>query len=169
MDCRLLSPLISRRCPAEALAKADHSGISLFETAGVMVIIVLILSAVIPANIQRVRNAKYQKTVEEMQTIAQASVDYDISQGACPDLISQLSPAYIPQSLLLSPFRTDYQLNCSGNMVSISNLIPAGLARGDPEGPLFEIIPEGDQDQIVITKTVPKIMTGRLMYDKKYF
>ena len=75
----------------------NKKGVSMLEVAASMVIIVYILSMIIPNNIQCIHNAQFQKTVAEMKAIAQASIDFYISQGACPTGINQLAPTYMPQ------------------------------------------------------------------------
>lgn len=140
----------------------------MLEVAATMVIIVFILSMTIPNNVQRIQNAQFKKTVVEMKAIAQASIDFYISQGVCPTGISQLVPVYMPQAVTSSPFGSSYQLSCGTNMVSVSDLIPTGLAQKNPEGPLFEATTIGSKDSIMITQRKPYSFIGRLLYDKKH-
>jgi Tfp pilus assembly protein PilE len=146
----------------------NKKGLTLLETAATMLVIVFILSMVIPNNVQRIQNSKFQKTVAEMKTIAEAAIDYYISQNSCPMGIGTLAPTYLQQAVVSSPFLSSYQLSCMGNMVSVSNLIPAGLVQKNPEGSLLQVIPTGMKDNIIITKLIPNSFTGRLNYDKKY-
>ena len=45
-----------------------------------------------------------KRTVNELTAIAQASVDYYISQGLWPAGISQLAPQFMAQAVTSSPF-----------------------------------------------------------------
>lgn len=140
----------------------------MLEVAVTVVIIGCILTVVMTNNIERIRQAQFQKTVTEMTTIARASIDYYLSQGVCPTDIGQLSPVFIPQPVTSSSFGSDYQINCTVNTVSVSDLIPSGLAQKNPEGPLLQVSAAGGQDNITITQIMPNAFTGRLLYDKKY-
>ena len=53
-------------------------------------------------------------------------------------------------------------------MVSVSDLIPTGLAQKNPEGSLLEVATSGAQDNIMITQRIPNVFTSRMLYDKKY-
>jgi type II secretory pathway pseudopilin PulG len=146
----------------------NQKGMTMLETTAAMVVIVLILTMIIPNNVQRIQIARFQKTVVEMKAITDASIDYYVSQGNCPPGIEQLSPVYLQQATYSSPFLSNYLLSCTGIMVSVSNLIPGGLAQKNPEGPLLEVTSAGSQDIIKITKLIPHSWIGRLEYDKKY-
>ena len=143
----------------------------MLEVTVILFIVGVILSMVIPNCIGRINRAKYEKTVNELTAIAQASVDYYISQGAWPTEISQLVPQFMPQAVTFSPFGTMYQINTVNvpyNMATISVLVPAGIAQKNPEGQLLEINNEGPQDQIEISKTVQNEFTSRLNYQLNY-
>ena len=131
-------------------------------------VVIIILAMVIPNYVNRVRNAKYQKTVNELTVIAQSSVNYFLSQGSWPTTINQLSPQFIPNAVTVSPFGTNYQTSVVNNVVTISVLIPSGIALNNPQGPLLVISHQGIQDQISISQTVKNELTSRLNFDLKY-
>ena len=123
---------------------------------------------VIPNYINRINNAKYQKTVNELTAIAQASVDYYVSEGSWPTGISQLAPQFMPTAVTSSPFKTSYQIICVNNIVTVSVLIPTGIAQKSPLGQLLVLNNQGAQDQLEISQTVPNELTSRLSYQLKY-
>lgn len=140
----------------------------MLEVSAILFTIAVIFSMVIPNYIGRINNAKYEKTVNELTSIAQASVNYYVSNGAWPVVISQLSPQFLTYAVVSSPFGTNYQITCINNMVTASVLIPSGIAQKNPGGQLWEIKTQGSQDQIKISKTVENDFTSRLNYDLKY-
>ena len=146
----------------------NKQGITLLEVVATMVIVGFLLSIIIPFNVTRIKNAQYQKTVAEMKTIAQAAIDYYISQGSCPTTTDQLAPTYTPKAVTSSPFGTAYQISCANNLVSVTNQITAGLVQKNPGGSLLEVTTAGGFDTIKITQRIPNELTGRLLYDKKY-
>lgn len=134
----------------------------------ILLIIVLMLSMVVPNYVGRINNANYEKTVNELTAIAQASIDYFILEESWPIEINQLAPEFMPYAVTSSPFGTNYQITCVNNMVTVSVLIPAGIAQKNPQGQLLVINNQGSQDQIGISKTVQNEFTSRLNYDLKY-
>ena len=85
-----------------------NKGSSLLEVTGVVVIMTCILSMIIANSIGRIQMAKLQKTSNEMQSIAQAVIDYLNTQGSCPVNINQLAPNYMPHAVTSSAFGTNY-------------------------------------------------------------
>ena len=140
----------------------------MLEVTAVFFIVGVILCMVIPNYINRINNAKYQRTVNELTAIAQASVDYYISEGSWPTGISQLAPQFMPNAVTSSPFGTNYQMSCVNNVVTASVLVPAGIAQKNPWGRLLMVNNQGAWDQIEISQTVGNEITSRLSYDLKY-
>lgn len=146
----------------------------MLEVTVVVIIMGVILSMLIPNCISRINQAKYEKTVSELTTIAQASVDYFNFTGSWPDSgswASELYPKFIPDggnpanAVTSSPFGTAYNIYCINNMVKAYVLIPSGIAQKNPlEGQLWAIHNQGIQDEIEITQTVPSGSTARLNY-----
>jgi len=140
----------------------------MLEVTAVVTIIACILSIVITVNMGRLQSANLIRTTIEMQSIIQATIDYSNNQGSCPISINQLAPTYMPLAVTSSVFKTYYQLSCTSNMVSVSDLIPTGIVKSNPIGSLFQITTIGKQDNISITSTVPFHFSAKLLYDKKY-
>ena len=148
----------------------------MLEILAVIVIISVFLSMLIPNYIYRINQAKYEKTINELTSIAQASIDYFNLNGSWPDSsswVSQLIPKYLPNGgvnrlVLKSPFGTFYQAPMGiNNMVTASVLIPTGIAQKNPEGPLLilNIKNQGNQDLVEITQTIDNQFTARLSYN----
>jgi len=146
----------------------NKKGSSILEVTAVLFVVGVILSMVISNYVNKIQNANYQRTVNELTAIAQASVDYYISEGSWPTGISQLVPQFMAQAVTSSPFGTNYQMSCVNNVVTASVLVPAGIAQKNPLGQLLVINNQGVQDQIEISKTVQNEFTSRLNYDLKY-
>lgn len=146
----------------------------MLEVTVVVIIVGVILSMLIPDSISRINQAKYEKTVSELTTIAQASVDYFNFTGSWPDSgswPSELYPKFIPDggnpanAVTSSPFGTAYNISWINNIVTVSVLIPTGIAQNNPlEGQLWTKTNQGSQDLIQITQTVPSGSTARLNY-----
>lgn len=143
----------------------NKTGTNLLEVTAVLLIIGVILSMLVANFVNRINIAKYEKTVNELTAIAQASIDYFNMMGSCPPGISQLAPEFMPHSVTSSPFGTTYlPPSCSNSMVTVSVLIPSGIAPESPQGQLGEIIHQGKQDQIEISQLVQNEFTSRLGY-----
>lgn len=140
----------------------------MLEATVIVFIVGVIFSLVIPNTINRINNANYEKTVNELTAIAQSCVDFFLSQGSWPTQVSQLAPTFMPYAVVSSPFGTNYQINCVNDMARAFVLIPAGIAQKNPQGPLLVIKNQGAQDQIEISQTVKNEFTSRLNYDLKY-
>jgi len=133
----------------------------------VLFIIAGMFSIILPNNVARLKNANYEKTISELTALSQASIDYFILKGSWPSSIAQLSPQFMPYALITSPFGTNYQIICFDNLVTVSVLIPAGIAKKNPQGQLLVINNQGAKDQIEISKTVQNDISSRLTYDLK--
>lgn len=143
----------------------NKAGTTLLEVTAVLLIIGVILSMVVPNYVYRINTAKYEKTVNELTAIAQASIDYFNMMGSCPPGTSQLAPEFMPNAVTSSPFGTTYlPPACSNNMVTVSVLIPSGIAPKSPQGQLGVIIHQGKQDQIEISQIVQNEVASRLSY-----
>jgi general secretion pathway protein G len=150
-------------------------GFTLLEVTVIVFIVGVLLSMVMPSYISRINQAKYEKTVSELSTIAKASVDYFNLEGTWPDptkWASQLYPQFIPDggksinAVTSSPFGTSYNISYVNNIATAYVLIPSGIAQKNEESPLLEIIPQstGNQDLIRVTHSIKNESTGRLNY-----
>lgn len=148
-----------------------NKGFSLMEvTVGLAVIGVILLIAV-PSFSIRVKNAKYQATVKEMSTIALAAIDYYLSTAPIntwPTSVDQIQQPYIAQPVTSNPFGNGYQLSTVGELVTVSSLVPQGLAQYSNVGTMLSVTPSGGQDLVSISQRIPNEITGRLSYEKKY-
>jgi prepilin-type N-terminal cleavage/methylation domain-containing protein len=144
------------------------NGLSMLEVTVALAIVSIFLSMIIANGKIRVDRANLEKTVKEMMTIAQASLDYDNSQGNWPALPSNLAPTYMNTAVNSSPFGGNYIINGRNNTVTISTTVPSGLAKNYYQGTLLEILPGVGQDTIEITQQMPNQFSGRLEYEKEY-
>jgi len=151
-------------------------GISILEAITVLVILGLILSSVIPICIDRVNRAKYEKMINEMTSIAQASIDFYNSQypNTWPTDINQLAPKYMNYAVNSNPWGNGYTLNEPNNgnsgLVQVSSVIPSGVVENNPQGPMVMVNAlSGTSDETVsIAQSVTNEGIGRLQYEKKY-
>lgn len=146
----------------------SNRGFTIFELTTTLLIMVSIFLIVIPSYETRLKNAEYEKTIKELSAIAQASIDYFNLGGTWPAKISQLTPKFIPQAIISSPFGTNYQISTTNNLITVSILIPAGIAQKNSLGQLLVINNQGTQDQIEISKTIQNEFTSRLTYDLRH-
>jgi competence protein ComGC len=146
----------------------DKKGALVLEVITVLLIMGAVFAIAIPNTIGRRNTANYMKTVSELNTLAEACVNYYVFEGAWPTTIVQLAPQFIPHAVTVSPFGTNYQISGTNNMATASVLVPAGIAPKNPLGGLAVIMHQGAQDQIQITRTVRNEFTSRLNYDLKY-
>ena len=147
-----------------------RDGLSILEVMTILVILGILLSAVIPGWVDRINKAKYEKTISEMTSIAQASIDFYSSQypNVWPISINQLVPQYLYQAVSSSPWGGNYALNFQNNLIVVSTTIPTGIARNNPEGPMLNVTAGMNGDQINISQSVPNEGIGRVQYEKKY-
>ena len=73
----------------------------------------------------------------------------------------------MPNAVAFSPFGTAYQITGVNDAVTVSVLIPAGIAQHHPQGSLVIINNQGAQDQVAISEIVHNDFTARLNYDIK--
>ena len=150
----------------------SHKGTSILEAVAVLIILGVLLSCLVPNYVDRINRAKYEKMINEMTSIAQASIDYYKSQypNAWPLDIGHLAPKYMYNTVLLNPWGNSYSLsepnNGQSGLIIISTIIPPGIAQKNPEGAL--LITSSSGDQVSIAQSVANEGIGRLQYEKKY-
>ena len=99
----------------------NKKGNSILEVTAVLFVVGVVLSMVIFNYVYRIQNANYQRTVNELTTIAQASVDYYISGGSWPTRNKiNWPPQFMTRAVTSSPFGTNYQISCVNNVVTAS-------------------------------------------------
>ena len=150
----------------------NKKGVSILEVSVVVVIVCMLISSVIANGKPRVDKANIEKTVNEMMSIAQASLDYYNSQSYWPVVPSDLAPTYMNGAVTSSPYGGKYiikgQTNDQNNSVTVSTTVPLGLVQNYYQGTLLEISPGVSQDTIRITQQLPNKFSGRLEYEKIY-
>ena len=136
----------------------------------VLVILGMLLSFVIPNSVDRINRAKYERMINEMTSIAQASIDFYNAQypKAWPKDISQLAPKFMCFAAIFSPWGEVYELSFQNNLVVVSTKIPAGIAQNNPEGPMLNVVTGVGGDQISLAQSIPNEGIGRVQYEKKY-
>jgi type II secretory pathway pseudopilin PulG len=164
---------------------AMKKGFALLELTLVALIIGILSATIIINGTNFINRAKFQATVREMGSIAQAAVDYYNSSNnpndprdpqplSWPADISTLANNkdsnnnYIPQDSTTNPFGFNYQLGFANNMVTVSTTIPSGILIDHSEGSFLNIIPVPAGQQISITQSIPNEFSGRLDYDLQY-
>jgi|GEM_PF-817815 len=146
-------------------------GFTLLEVTIWGIIIGISLSGIIGSYTNRMNKARYQATVREMGSIAQAVLDYyrsENSPSSWPGSLSDLVPKYMPHVVTSSPFKGAYQFTCSNSSVSVTTMVPKGLLKDPTEGGFLTIISGTTQDQVSITLNLTNDLDARLSYEKKY-
>ena len=143
-------------------------GYTLIEVTAAVAIIAMVLSIVMGNYKMRINKAKLERTVNEMMSLAQASLDFYNSQGNWPIAPSNLAPTFMYASVTSSPFGGNYQINSLNNAVTISTTVPSGLAQNYYQGTLLEISPGATHDTIAVTQGINNEFSGRLEYERKY-
>jgi len=146
----------------------SNRGYTLIEVMAVVAIIAVVLSIVIGGYKTRINKAKFEQTVDEMMSLAQASLDFYNSQGNWPATPSDLAPTFMYTAVSYSPFGGEYEIKGLNNTATVSATVPLGLAKNYYKGTLLEISPGAANDTILITQRLPNEFSGRLDYEKKY-
>jgi prepilin-type N-terminal cleavage/methylation domain-containing protein len=150
------------------------NGFTMLEMTVVMVIAVVLLAVIIRSSMNFENQAKFQATVREMGSIAQASIDYYNSSSNDPALltwptnVSNLVPMYMPQAITSSPLGGNYQLSFANEMVTVSTVIPKGILTDSTEGSFLNIAHGASGDRVSISQSVSNGFSGRLFYDLKH-
>jgi len=143
-------------------------GYTLIEVIAAVAVIAILFSIVMEGFKTRINKAKLEQTVNEMMSLAQASLDFYNTQGNWPITLNDLAPTYMYAAIISSPFRENYLINGLNNAVTISTAIPSGLAQNYYQGTFLAILPGVPSDIISITQRLPNEAIGRLEYEKKY-
>ena len=161
-------------------------GFTLLELTVVMVIVGVLLVTIISNCTNFMNRAKYQATVREMGSIAQAAIDYYNSSNNPNDsknpqpLVwpsgtsalagdSDTNNNNMPQAVIKNPFGNAYQIISGNNMVTVSTIIPNGILIDPTEGSFLNITSVATGKQISITQSIPNEYSGRLSYDLQYY
>ncbi len=149
----------------------SKKGYSLLEVIAVVAIVGVLFSMVLANYKIRVNKAGLEESVNEMMSIAQASLDFyndRLPQGIWPSDPSDLYPKYMYAAVTSSPFGGNYQINGLNNTVTVSTMVPSGLARNYYQGTLLQIVPGAAGDTISVTQGLHNEFSGRLEYERRY-
>jgi len=143
-------------------------GYTLIEVTAAAAMMAMVFSIIMGGYQTRIDKAKLEQTVNEMMSLAQASLDFYNSQGSWPATPGDLAPAYMYAAVTSSPFGGTYQINGLNNTATISTIVPSGLAQNYYQGTLLEISPGPANDTILITQRLANEFSGRLEYERRY-
>jgi type II secretory pathway pseudopilin PulG len=164
---------------------AIKKGVTLLELTVIMVIVGILLTAIISNCTNFINRVKFQATVREMGSIAQAAIDYYNSSNNPNDpsnpvpLAWPLNPSMLannadannnnmPKIVKSNPFGYSYLISNGNNMVTVFTYVPKGILEDLNEGSFLTINHLATVDQISITQSIPNEYTGRLTYDLQY-
>lgn len=145
----------------------NKKGFSILEVTVVVAIIGSLMTMLVPVGIQAIQQGQCQKTISEMQNIAQASVYYYNSNGSCPGSIAAMAGTYLTAAVTSSPFKSTYQLNCNSSLMSVSSVMPTGLVNTN-QGTLLLISTSSGQDTVTVSVPVINQYMVRPLYAKSY-
>ena len=143
-------------------------GFSLFELSLVFAVVVLVILAVFYSS-GKIRQGAYAgRVMNELETIAKASLEYYSANNVWPVSISDLSPVYLSgQASSLNPFGNAYTITPGVDAVSVSTLLPAGLVTNKSLGNEVVVQNQGSNDLVSVTKSFTSSI-WQLKYEKKY-
>lgn len=145
----------------------ESRGFSLAELSIVLVIATIVITACFCLSGKIRQTALAQRTIEELNVIAAASLEYYSETGAWPIDISGLRPRYLsPQSSSANPFGYAYMITPGNQAVSVSTLLPMGLVTAKSFGNEVTVTNQGSNDLVSVTKSLESII-WKLKYEKK--
>jgi prepilin-type N-terminal cleavage/methylation domain-containing protein len=167
---------------------AIKKGFTLLELTVVLVIVGVILVTIIGNCTNYMNRAKFQSTVREMNSLAQAAIDNYNSSNNPNDTINPQPLVWPGSTALLSnnanannnnmpqgfnsnptnPFGNGYQISYGNNMVTVTTVIPIGVPIDPTEGSFLHTVAVAGGNQISTTLSISNEFTGRLTYDIKY-
>ncbi|WP_128699328.1 hypothetical protein [Candidatus Velamenicoccus archaeovorus] len=108
-----------------------------------------------------------KKTIQEMDVLADASVQYYLGNGAWPQDAADLRPAHLsPEATGINPFGNVYTITGGVSSVTISTALPKGLIMSENFGSEIVVQNQGANDLVSVTRSVESTAWG-LQYDKK--
>jgi len=145
-----------------------RSGFSLVELSLVFMAAGVLLAAVVCSAVKIRQAASAQRVIEELNAIAAAGRWYYSEHGAWPASLADLRPGYLAQrSTAVNPFGREYSITSNAFSLSVSTLLPKGLANGKSCGSEVVVTNQGDNDLFSIT-TSPETRNWKLKYEKEY-
>ena len=136
---------------------------------GLVLMTLSVILAVSFYSTAKVRQAvKAQRTLEELNTVAIVSTRYYLENGGWPTSISSLRPKYLgPNSTDFNPFGNPYWIAGGVSSVSVSTVLPKGLASGKSFGSEVVVLNQGANDMVTVTRSLES-NNWKLKYEKKY-
>lgn len=157
-----------RDCRVALWVPRNDTGTTLLELITVVVILIIILTTLISGYKTRIINAKLEETVDEMSSLAKASVDFYNTKGQWPSSPNDLSGVNMYKAVGFSPFGGAYQFVPLNHAMTVSTQVPSGIAKNYDQGSLLQVAQGGTNDTISVTTERPNELSGRLDYAKKY-
>lgn len=145
----------------------ETKGFSLIELSFVFAIAVILLGAAF-YSFARMRQAVLAKrTIQEMDALADAGVQYYLGNGAWPQEVVDLRSVYLsPEVTGSNPFGNVYVVAGGVSSVTVSTALPKGLITTGSSGSGIVVHNQGTDDLVSVTRSVESTTWG-LQYEKK--
>jgi type II secretory pathway pseudopilin PulG len=141
---------------------------SLVELGLALALLSVVLAASFYSTLKVRQVVKAQRTLNELNALALVSTRYYQENGGWPASISNLRPKYLgPNSTDFNPFGSPYWISGGVSSVSVSTLLPKGLASQKSFGSEVVIINHGANDLVTVTRPIES-NNWKLKYEKKY-
>ena len=140
----------------------NEKGYSVVELAVALGIIAILIVSIVSISVGRVNISKLKRTIKDMDAIAIACQQYYMRNEAWPAQLTDLQPDYISVNVGVNPFNQAYLLTGSSNLITISSLVPAGIANERFIGPQIVINSLGSNDEICITRPINLGISSRV-------
>jgi len=144
-----------------------YKAFTLVETTLVLAILFLLLSVIGVNAWGRYQAAKGERTVKDLEAIAQAGVLYHSRIGAWPAVLGDLQPEFLSAGVGNNIFGNPFILSSSANMLTVSTLVDSGALVQGNLGAEITIVNQGNNDLVSLAKPAHVGVSGRLKYDKK--
>jgi len=142
-------------------------GFSLFELSLVLTILTIVTLAVFYSSGKIRQAALAERVMNELETIAKASLEYYSVNNTWPMSISDLEPTYLSgQAASVSPFGNAYTITPGSDAVTVSTLLPKGLVTAKSPGSEVVVVNQGGNDLVSVTKSLESAIWN-LKYEKK--
>ena len=143
-------------------------GFTLAEACLVLLIAGVLIAAVFYSAGKMRQAGLAQRTINELNAIADAGTRYYQEKGAWPQGLADLRPEYLSAaSSDFNPFGSSYTITAGVSSVSVSTLLPKGLVTSRSFGTQVVVVEQAENDLVSVTKT-PESGNWRLKYEKKH-
>ncbi len=145
----------------------ETEGFSLIELSFVFAIAVILLGVVFYSAARMRQAVLAKKTIQEMDVLADASVQYYLGNGAWPQDVVDLRSVYLSSEVTGSnPFGNVYAITGGVSSVTVSAALPKGLVTTGNSGSGIVVRNQGTDDLVSVTRSVESTTWG-LQYEKK--